>query len=155
MREDRLHVMQQFLTTEKIPGRRWDFRYVDNQEKNNGFSCGTAGCSIGELPMAFPESFRYRYGNPAPVSINNSSTPIQMAAIFFDIGMEEANGLFNFHENEEIYPGYKPLSETISRKKVADGIKKFLEFKLQDHDPMCGVDGIGNTSNHCTCGKEA
>lgn len=129
MRFDRLHILWEFLTTEKIPGREWDFSFVNSTgDKHEKFNCGTAGCLIGEIPVIWKElKFSTVNRGITYKGLNSFDSVVE----FFEINLEEARQLFNYKdvyvpEIPAIYYKSKSLKESSTRPQIAANLKKFI-----------------------------
>jgi hypothetical protein len=151
-RDDLLHVFYEFLTYQQIPDRKWNFSQINDNKINNGFDCGYAGCAVGELPVVFDE-FKMSVDKYCVIPWNFSEDEgdvftgdtYPLIADFFGIERQEVQLLFDYneytkylHHDEdgtfkkkyppEVFREYR-VGYT-SRKDIARGLKRFIEWRL-------------------------
>ena len=136
MNKERLLKLAEHIESGELGHKKFDFRQYNLQK--NGFSpdpysCGYAGCAIGECPIIFPEDWVFnKIAKPVLKNFtsDNFDDPSECTAKFFDLRELEVKFLF--------YPGkriitkkglitYSP-SEKATRQQIAKHIKKFVEF---------------------------
>ena len=130
-REDRMHTLYEFLTTEKIPGRKWDFECVNAGFKVEGHPCKSLGCSIGEFPVIWKQ-WKQKY---KMVTLDGCyAGEFKSVAYWFGISEEESRALFDYDggicESYDIFPGFEDLPGSATRRQVAGNIRKFIIHKL-------------------------
>lgn len=114
-------------------------------------SCGTYGCAVGELPILFPEDWKFSYnGVPELVNLDKSNAygnkrnPYDDARVFFALqrnsytepNPDENAEPFNpvhYLFDPDWYRKYKDAP--LSKERVAKRIRKFVEERRKNHEP--------------------
>jgi len=133
MNAERLLALADHLEKGKLGHERFDFGVINI---GGGFyECGTAGCAMGELPIAFPDHFRFGEDDSASVPIRKDRHPgdwVDGIRLFFGINGIEMNHLFySFFQKPVTYGGVM-LYQDASKELVASNIRVFVAKKLAD-----------------------
>jgi hypothetical protein len=140
IRFDRLLKLAKHLASGKLGHKLFDF----GQYNDGDWSCGSAGCAIGECPIAFPDDWEFReWGvvalNGAPLDLVED-TSFYSAKKFFGLTDSQAQHLFvptvpwemiddkpRLRQNVKKFGG-KVLFEEATRKEVAANIRAFVRI---------------------------
>lgn len=143
--EARLRRLANHLLLGRLGHEYFDFNYYNSGGKP--YKCGTAGCAIGECPIAFPRDWRFdKDGSPTLKRKPGSDTfmflPEQYAGKhFFGIDSHEYYYLFTPRSSFETSPVHrtrrndecvrlgKSLGPNASKDTVAKRIVKFCDQK--------------------------
>lgn len=88
-------------------------------------SCGTAGCSLGELALANPRYWTTE-GNWPTLKENSYSCPLDDAAKWFNIDRTLAEHLFMFGQQKPKLYGGKRLSMKSTKAEVNANLKEVI-----------------------------
>lgn len=149
IRFDRLLKLAKHLQSGKLGHKRFDFNNVHTVPRSmkskviqDGF-CGTAGCAMGELPIIFPNDWKFEIpddGCTYPSVKYKDETPGWYMNIdddrvmeYFDISCSEYEHLFypQAQIQDYIFPDRKGkmLSKTATKFEVAQNIEWFCHNK--------------------------
>jgi len=141
----RLLKLAEHLETGKLGHKKFDFGKY-NSEKDphtevKPYSCGYAGCALGECPIVFPKLWQFSIdGTPALRTSNRDNAYLDGAREsqeFFGITYNEAGALFvpngewcNGDTWYETAPwNKKVLIDSATKKQVAAAIRRFVAWK--------------------------
>lgn len=120
----------------KLIHETFDFKYLNynNNESFAGpapYTCGTAGCALGEMP-AVSKSWNFdKYAEPHLKG--TSKDPFRSAEKWFDISESAAEHLFNPNEQNPTEFGGKDLNTEATAKQVAANIRAFVKKMEAQH----------------------
>ena len=132
MRLDRLHILWEFMTMFRIPGREWTFNYTNGGKKNNGFDCGTAGCAMGELPLIWKQ-FKYDEEDGHLYVVDSDGDILENEGVqeFFGLTFEEYMHIFDYSNDKGlVYEDSGTLYSSASRDEMIDNLKLFINKAL-------------------------
>lgn len=132
MRFDRLHRLYDFMTETPLPiERKWDFGDINTGGQANGWSCGSAGCAMGEFPLIWPREWEF---TACSVFLKNKNGcgAFGDAAEFFGLTHGEANHLFDPDSQTKRHdPKCSFLTRKSTRREVARNLKSFIIHQLK------------------------
>lgn len=129
MNKEKLLKLADHLENGKLGHKKFDYNFYNLNKEGSKFepySCGYAGCAIGECPIAFPNDWEFNKNNDP--CLKNELCPSDSAEKFFDINYTEFVFLFIpgrelYMDNDEIT--YSPGSMA-TKKQIALHIRKFV-----------------------------
>ncbi len=128
MNEARLRKLADHLESGKLGHAI--FRYSEYNDVDAP-KCGTAGCAIGECPIAFPEHWSFSpHGYPVlskVLELGLNPSCLYSGAEFFDLDSGEF--FFLFDPTAPISRGGSPLPPEATAQQVAEHIRKFVSHK--------------------------
>lgn len=135
MNAERLLTLADHLESDKRGHKIFDFRIItDSLKQENG--CGTAGCALGEMPLAFPDLVEWRGQKwgvlPGLIGNESITDSFQIAEHLFSITSEESGLLFAPSEESAGGPqsfGGEFLGSDATPKQVAANIRAFVAHK--------------------------
>jgi hypothetical protein len=104
--------------------KKFDFSTVTDSISN---TCGTAGCAMGECPIAFPKSFKFVTGGLVRLKRNSNQWLEKDIAQFFGLSGSQVNHLFYPGLQQTTLYGGKPLNMASKAAQVRKNILAFLE----------------------------
>ena len=131
----RLTKLRDHLLRGKLAHKRFDFSCFNSNVLQGEFSvtpdlivvhnnkCGTNGCAIGELPLLFPRSFKWKDME------DQSESVFKKVVKFFGITDHESEHLFIPYEQCTDLYGGTVLGDNASRTHVAKNITVFLRLE--------------------------
>lgn len=119
----RLLKLADHLETGTLGHRRFDMSLFDSG--HTPYKCGTAGCAIGECPIAFPRDWKFNEESTPALRVSGF-TDFYAAQEYFDISADESGLLFNIR----IVSNSSSLPPNVTRKQVARNIRDFVAAKL-------------------------
>lgn len=123
---DRLEKLAQHLETGTLGHKVFDFSTLNENIKSfdEPVGCGTNGCAIGELPIVFPNHFKFC--GFEIVNLRTGEDSFIGHADWFGLCYDVYGSLFDPGRSRPW--SKKILNNKASRKDVAKGIRDFLEW---------------------------
>lgn len=136
MNKERLLQLADHLEKGHLGHKVFDFRTINTNRNERTISerlstCGTSGCAVGELPIVWPDRFKFD-----PVGIVDRETynnNFYAAEKWFEITGKESEFLFvpvgyaDIDEDDEDYVDGYLLSPEATKEQVAERIRMFVE----------------------------
>lgn len=135
----RLLKLAEHLETGKLGHKKFNFG-VFNADKHSWsvekpYSCGYAGCALGECPVLFPRKWQFAADGSPVLSTtdrdNENTLPTDEAAEFFGITRKECALLFVPYEGIAQWNRHV-LGEHATKKQVAASIRRFVAWKEKE-----------------------
>jgi len=123
----RLQKLADHLKNGKLGHQRFDFSQLNS--KAEPYSCGTAGCALGECPIVFPKLWRFNGVADPALKHEGSGDSFWDAEIFFGLTDEESSHLFNPESQHPLRFGGEHLHGDATRRQVARNIEAFIKVK--------------------------
>lgn len=136
MNKERLLQLADHLERGQLGHKVFDFRVINsnlgiNLKKDAAYKCETNGCAVGEIPIIWPNRFRFDHNGIVDVETLNSN--FYAAEQWLDISGEESEFLFvhvgygDIDEDDEDYQDGYLLPPTATKEQVAERIRTFVE----------------------------
>ena len=142
----RLLKLAEHLETGKLGHKKFDFSLYNSEKSGfeavEPYSCGYAGCALGECPIVFPKLWQFAVdGTPVLRTSDKDNKDLdgsRESESFFGITYQEAGFLFipawkNYtdwsKEKEQPPWNKKVLPTTATKKQVAAAIRRFVAWK--------------------------
>lgn len=130
MNKRRLLKLARHLESGNLGHKKFDFDNY-NRAKTGGYvpyKCGYAGCAIGEMPILFPDEWRFdNDGFPVLKGKDVFEMPIDSGVEFFEISDGEYSHLFVPNNQLPFRYGGDFLSDNATPKQVASNIRAFVK----------------------------
>lgn len=123
MNAGRLIKLAKHLESGKLGHKRFDFSQFNGEMdpvEPKPYTCGTAGCALGECPIIFPKQWRFD-SNSFPALRRGDASGYEAGAEFFGLNGVEVRSLFD--------PSDSGLGGKATRKQVAKRIRQFVAAK--------------------------
>jgi hypothetical protein len=125
----RLEKLATHLESGKLGHKKFDFSVWNRTKDRNDaepYSCGYAGCAIGECPIVFPRDWKFTGTGGVGLKVDHDYED-EDAVTFFGITRSELYHLFVPDlQHIDLYGG-KQLGVKATRKQVAKNIRIFIE----------------------------
>lgn len=124
--KQRLLKLAKHLEKGKLGHKRFDFTSWNvGEASKNG--CGTAGCAVGECPIAFKKQWRFDVDEMPTLKIKTTNDPFNDAKKFFGLNAEQTFHLFIPNSQRCENYGGRVLGGRASPKQVASNIMEFIK----------------------------
>jgi hypothetical protein len=126
---ERLEKLADHLLNGKLGHQQFDFAFY-NRNFDDGFqSCGTAGCAMGELPIVWPDKFRFSGNSIEDITSPDMGTT-SVGKVWFGLNTYQYDNLFmpNFLG---IRFSKKELDVLATKEDVAENILAFVKIKRE------------------------
>lgn len=123
----RLLKLAKHLESGKLGHEEFNFAQFNNAKEPK---CGTAGCAIGECPIAFPNDWEFRAGQSVALigsKIRLYTSESHGAKKFFGLTHHQADHLFYPEMQDTKLYGGKYLEDDATRHEVASNIRIFVK----------------------------
>lgn len=137
----RLLKLAEHLETGKLGHKKFDFSLYNSAkyvfDTVEPYSCGYAGCALGECPIVFPKLWQFAIDGTPVLRTSDEDNEDMDGSVesesFFGITHQEAAFLFiptwNYTEKEHAPWNKKVLPTTATKKQVAAAIRRFVAWK--------------------------
>lgn len=132
MKKTRLLTLARHLESGKLGHKKFDFSNINEPpfpRKAAVKGCGTSGCAVGELPIAFPKDWFFKKLGRGGLDFEprrhggaEFEGPFEGAEVFFDLSQGEIYFLF------DPFAADQPLPPRATKEQVARRIRLFVRF---------------------------
>lgn len=133
--KDRLLKLAAHLETGKLGHKIFNFDIINDTWEPK---CGTQGCALGELPIVFPDRWKFSSQGTvfmsAPPEGRRVTEPDGKSDVrtFFSLSDEEYMLLFTPCEPDPYMPWYKVTGSNAKKEEVAANIRRFVAWKEEN-----------------------
>ena len=132
--KDRLLKLAAHLETGELGHEVFDFALINDAQ---GPECGTRGCAIGELPIVFPDEWKFSSRGSVFMSSPLEERRVNESGVrtFFSLSDKEYLFLFTPFDGPHSYmPIWYKVTDTEAKKEeVAANIRRFVAWKEENN----------------------